>query len=69
MGLPGHKTSGRAKRQRASHFGLTKTSLRTCSQCNAPTLPHRACTQCGNYRGKKVVATEKRAARALKKKR
>ncbi|MGI5869626.1 MAG: 50S ribosomal protein L32 [Kiritimatiellia bacterium] len=30
-------------------------SVSTCPECNAPAESHRACKQCGMYRGRKVL--------------
>jgi len=30
-----------------------------CPQCNEPKLPHRACLNCGTYKGKEVVNVDK----------
>lgn len=43
------------KRMRASHFGLKKSTLSTCSKCKKPTLPHCACKFCGTYKGKEAI--------------
>ena len=33
--------------------------LTTCPNCGAAIKPHRACPECGNYKGKEVVKTDK----------
>lgn len=30
-------------------------SFSLCSNCGAPKLPHKACPECGYYRGRQVV--------------
>jgi len=32
-----------------------------CKNCGAPTLPHRACTACGYYKGRQVVVVRQDA--------
>ena len=29
--------------------------MTTCTKCGAAIRPHRACTECGNYKGKEVI--------------
>lgn len=45
---------GRTHRRR-SHDALTSAKLVQCSSCRALRLPHRACPNCGNYRGQEIV--------------
>jgi large subunit ribosomal protein L32 len=66
MGLPSKKRTPRSKRERNAHSALKPIATSKCEKCEAPTLAHRACTSCGEYRGKKVVNVEKRATRRLK---
>ena len=63
MGLPSKKRTPRSKHDRASHFALKPKATAKCETCGAMTKPHTACTKCGNYKGKKVVDMDKRAAR------
>ncbi len=59
MAVPKKKKS-RSKRdsRRANHDKLTTASLVKCSRCGAVRMPHRACTECGFYRDRIVVAPE-----------
>jgi large subunit ribosomal protein L32 len=59
MAVPKKKKS-RSKRdsRRATHDILTLKSLSTCSRCGAVRMPHRACTKCGFYRDRIVIAPE-----------
>jgi len=68
MGLPQKQRTRRSKRERSSHFALSKTGLKSCKDCGANMKPHVACPQCGAYKGNKVIAVAKRAARALRNK-
>lgn len=40
---------------RRSHHGLTGPRLSKCTNCSEPHLRHRACLNCGMYRGRQVV--------------
>lgn len=43
---------------RRTHLKKELPGVVTCPKCGAPIQPHRACTECGNYKGKKVVETK-----------
>lgn len=49
-----HHTKSRRNKGR-SHFALRPMNLVRCPKCNARILPHRACWNCGYYKGKQVV--------------
>ena len=55
MSVPKKRITSSSKKQRASHFAIKKQVLSKCSNCNVALLPHRACSKCGWYRGKKVT--------------
>ena len=40
---------------RRSHHALTGATTSVCPNCSAPHLRHKVCTNCGYYRGKKVI--------------
>ena len=44
---------------RRTHLKKEVGALTTCSKCGATIRPHRACTKCGNYNGKEVIAISK----------
>jgi large subunit ribosomal protein L32 len=66
MGLPGHRRTSSHKRRRAAHFALAKSVSNECVKCKSPVLPHRACKNCGFYRGRTVVNTERAMKRLVK---
>ncbi|HXF44280.1 MAG TPA: 50S ribosomal protein L32 [Candidatus Paceibacterota bacterium] len=43
-----HHSKSKVGRRR-SQLALKKRRLVVCSNCKGPTLPHRACPQCGAY--------------------
>ncbi len=56
MAVPKKRTSVSRKKMRRSHHHLARTFANVCSNCGEPVLRHRACTACGQYRGKQVLA-------------
>lgn len=62
MAVPFRRTSKTKKRMRRTHLKKETPSLTICPNCKASIAPHRACTNCGLYKGKqvlKVVETKK----------
>lgn len=55
MAMPKKRMSHKRSSDRRSHLALTNIQVRNCPQCQAPTLPHRVCVQCGTYRGRQVI--------------
>jgi large subunit ribosomal protein L32 len=51
---PKHLSKSKVGRRR-SHLALKKEKVFVCPTCKGPLLPHRACGQCGSYKGKKVA--------------
>ncbi len=58
MGVPKRKTSkARRDKRRANHV-VAAPALATCAQCNEMHLAHRACPNCGYYKGRLVLELE-----------
>lgn len=55
MAVPKKKTSAARRDKRRSHHGLTASFGIVCSNCGTQILAHRACSDCGFYRGKQVM--------------
>ena len=53
--VPFRKVSKTRKRMRRSHNAMDIPGTTKCSVCGEMIKPHRVCTKCGNYKGKKVV--------------
>ena len=62
------KTKGR-RDQRRMHLFIKKATLTLCPKCAKPTLPHRACSNCGYYRGREVLDVLKKLTKKEKKER
>ncbi|MCP3967487.1 MAG: 50S ribosomal protein L32 [Lentisphaerae bacterium] len=58
MAVPKRKTSKMKKRHRKAANRYEGVQATYCQACNAPLMPHRACTACGNYKGKQVIDAE-----------
>ena len=56
--LPKKKHSSKRKGGRNAHNGIKPASLSTCPQCQAPRMPHRACSNCGTYNGRDVTKSD-----------
>ena len=67
MAVPKHRRTSSSKRRRASHFALGTTQTATCPKCKSPVLQHRACPECGYYKGHEVVDTSRDVERTLRK--
>jgi large subunit ribosomal protein L32 len=63
MAVPKKKTSKSKTGMRRSHQALRRVLPGTCEQCGSAKESHRACPECGFYRGRQifVVAEEEEA--------
>ncbi|MFY2557262.1 50S ribosomal protein L32 [Corallococcus terminator] len=57
MGVPKKRTSKmRRDTRRAGNNNLrTAVQVTKCPNCKEPVLPHRACTSCGQYKGRELL--------------
>jgi large subunit ribosomal protein L32 len=58
MPVPKRKLSRKRRDQRSANKGLTPKSLSGCQTCQAPTMSHQVCRECGYYKGIKVLRTK-----------
>ncbi len=65
MPVPKRKRSRRRRDQRFANKGISVKSISGCSHCSAPQSGHQVCSECGFYKGRKVMPTK--ADRRLKK--
>jgi large subunit ribosomal protein L32 len=57
MALPKRRQSKARGRKRRSHYKPAPVNYSDCPQCSSTKLPHRACPNCGYYRGRPVIST------------
>ena len=55
MPVPKKKMSRMRTRQRKAAWKLSRPATSTCPRCHATKTPHRACPNCGTYKGREVV--------------
>jgi len=58
MAVPKHKISKSRRDKRRTHQKLVAPNLSVCPQCGEVKVPHRACPECGVYKGRNVIETE-----------
>ena len=58
MAVPKHKTSKSKRDKRRAHRKIDAPAVGTCPECGEAKLPHHACTECGQYKGKQSIATD-----------
>lgn len=67
MSVPARKKSSSSVRRRRSHHFLSKVELVLCVKCNEAVQPHRACKNCGTYKGRNAVANSKDTIQLIEK--
>jgi large subunit ribosomal protein L32 len=55
MPNPKRRTSKARRDRRRAHDALAAPATSVCPECGEVKMPHRACAQCGQYRGREVV--------------
>lgn len=58
MPVPKRKRSRRRRDSRHANKAMSHSQFNLCSNCSAPVMSHQACTECGFYGGRKVLATK-----------
>ena len=56
MALPKRRQSKTRGKKRRTHYKSKLVSTAKCAQCGAQKVSHRACPNCGYYRGRPVVS-------------
>lgn len=56
MAVPKHRRSkAKTKIRRNTHDKVAKPTYQRCPECFAAKRPHRACLECGFYKGEQVI--------------
>ena len=68
MSVPKKRRSSSRVRRGRSHLAISTTNTQICPNCKAPALPHIACKECGQYKGRQVVGGMEKVEKTLEKK-
>jgi len=55
MAVPKRKVSKSKRDSRRANWKIALPGMVKCPQCGAFKLPHRACSECGTYKGSQVI--------------
>lgn len=58
MPVPKRKRSRARRDSRFANKGVKVKAITECSNCKAPLAPHKACGNCGFYKGEKIMKTK-----------
>lgn len=67
MGLPKWNTTKSKRNKRRMHLFIKPSTPTACPKCGKPVLPHKACLNCGYYRGIDVLDVLKKLTKKEKK--
>ena len=56
-----HSKSRTSKRRAEYYNSVAAPQLMECPNCSTPKMLHRACPNCGHYRGREVVERKEQA--------
>ncbi|MEX0962135.1 MAG: 50S ribosomal protein L32 [Simkaniaceae bacterium] len=56
MAVPRNRVSNARKNSRRAHDAKRPVSVGRCSACGSPCRSHRACSSCGNYKGRSILS-------------
>lgn len=62
MALPKQRHTRHRRDRARKQYDVKLTNTVTCPKCKAQKLSHRACPECGTYKGREVVKTAAPAA-------
>ena len=55
MPNPKRRHSAQRRAKRRAHDSIKPPAGAECPNCHEPTLPHRVCPHCGQYKGREVI--------------
>lgn len=55
MALPKQRHTRHRRDRARKQYDVALTNTATCPKCGARVITHRACKECGTYKGKEVV--------------
>ncbi len=58
MAVPKHKVSKSKRDKRRTHQKTEAPNVSKCPQCGEVKMPHRACPECGTYKGRTITETK-----------
>ena len=61
MAEPKKRLTSTRSGKRRLHLKLKTKNLAVCPKCKSPSLPHRACPNCGFYKGQDLLKLEEKA--------
>jgi len=67
MSVPAQRRTSSFGKRRRSHQALSKPNVKKCEKCGETVLPHRACQNCGTYKGRQVLNVSKKLRKTTKK--
>ena len=65
MAEPKKKLSKSRTRSRRHQIKLNAVGIVYCETCHEPKLRHNVCTNCGTYRGKKVIELDSKVEKEI----
>lgn len=62
MPVPKRKLSRSRRDKKHANKFIRPQAFASCSNCSNPVMPHIVCSECGFYKGRKVLATKSERA-------
>ncbi len=62
MPHPKRRFSTTRTKKRRTHYKAEAQTIAVCSNCGAPVIYHRVCSECGFYKGKPAIEKTEKAS-------